>query len=96
MTMGGNKPSNRKGAQDEDEPDAVIFRSRSEKKLYNNRPKNNMSEIVEESEDELEDDFEAVTNANLTINLPKQIRDTFMMRKTEIEMANGYVDLPHL
>ena len=57
-----------------------------------------MSEIVEESEDELEDDddFEAVTNANLTINLPKQIRETFMMRKTEIEMANGYVDLPHL
>ena len=55
-----------------------------------------MSEIVEESEDELEDDFEAVTNANLTINLPKQIRDTFMMRKTEIEMANGYIDLPHL
>ena len=57
---------------------------------------NGMSAIVEETEDEYEDDFEAAGNANLEINLPKTIKDTFRMRKTEIEIANGYVDLPHL
>ena len=50
---------------------------------------NGMSAIVEETEDEYEDDFEAAGNANLEINLPKTIKDTFRMRKTEIEIANG-------
>ena len=79
-----------------EETEPVRARSRSNINLYNSVKKHGMSAIEEESEDEQEDDFEGATKANLTINLPKTIRDTFRMRKTEIEMANGYTDLPHL
>ena len=53
---------------------------------------NRMTQIVEESErseDEEEDDFEAITNQNLTINLPKHIRESLRRRQTELEMLTG-------
>ena len=50
-----------------------------------------MTQIMEETErsEEEEDDFDTVTNQNLTINLPKHIQESFQMRKTELELMTG-------
>ena len=55
-----------------------------------------MTQIIEETEksesqEEEEHDFDTINNQNLTINMPKHIKDSFQQRKTELEQATGHV-----
>ena len=56
-----------------------------------------MTQIIEETEksedeeEEEEHDFDTINNQNLTINMPKHIKDSFQQRKTELELMTGTV-----